>query len=150
MGCGTGILSLFASSAGARVVYSVDSSDIILQAKQIVIDNGFTGKVICIQGKVQPNRSKNCLTCQRWKRLSCLRRLTSSLANGWAISFFMKPCCPLCCSPETSGWYVTDTFMSKPLKKEDGILMPDQANIYVSFIEDADYKDEKIKCMLLH
>lgn len=57
VGCGTGILSLFASQAGARVVYAVDSSDIILQAKQIVIDNDFTGKVICIQGKVVASAS---------------------------------------------------------------------------------------------
>lgn len=52
VGCGTAILSMFASQAGARVVYAVDSSDIINQAKQIVLDNGFKDKVICIQGRV--------------------------------------------------------------------------------------------------
>jgi protein arginine N-methyltransferase 1 len=52
VGCGTGILSMFAVQAGARVVYAVDSSDIINQAKQIIIDNGFQDKINCIQGKV--------------------------------------------------------------------------------------------------
>jgi len=39
VGCGTGILSLFAANAGAKKVIGVDCSDIIKQAKQIVLDN---------------------------------------------------------------------------------------------------------------
>ena len=41
VGCGTGILSMFAVQAGAKHVYAVDCSSIIEQAKQIIVKNGF-------------------------------------------------------------------------------------------------------------
>lgn len=40
VGCGTGILSLFAARAGAKRVIAVDASDIAKKAKQIVETNG--------------------------------------------------------------------------------------------------------------
>jgi len=36
VGCGTGILSMFAAAAGAKLVIGVDQSDIIYQAVDIV------------------------------------------------------------------------------------------------------------------
>jgi len=39
VGCGTGILSLFAAKAGARRVIGIESSEIAESAKQIMIDN---------------------------------------------------------------------------------------------------------------
>lgn len=36
VGCGTGILSMFATSAGAKKVYGVDKSEIIFSAMDIV------------------------------------------------------------------------------------------------------------------
>lgn len=36
LGCGTSILSMFASKAGAKEVISIDQSDIIYQAMDIV------------------------------------------------------------------------------------------------------------------
>jgi len=36
VGCGTGILSMFAAAAGARLVIGIDQSDIIYQAMDIV------------------------------------------------------------------------------------------------------------------
>lgn len=36
VGCGTGILSLFAARAGAKRVIAVDASDIALKARKIV------------------------------------------------------------------------------------------------------------------
>ena len=41
VGCGTGILSMFAAKAGARKVIGIDMSSIIDYAKKIVKDNGF-------------------------------------------------------------------------------------------------------------
>jgi len=40
IGCGTGILSMFAAKAGASKVYAVECSAIAAQAIQIVKDNG--------------------------------------------------------------------------------------------------------------
>lgn len=40
VGCGTGILSMFCAKAGAKKVISVDNSNIIDRAREIVYDNG--------------------------------------------------------------------------------------------------------------
>ena len=53
IGCGTGILSMFAAQAGARHVYAVDMSSIAKQAKQIVADNGFANDITVMQGKME-------------------------------------------------------------------------------------------------
>jgi protein arginine N-methyltransferase 1 len=41
VGCGTGILSMFAAKAGAKLVIGVDMSNIINKARLIVKENGF-------------------------------------------------------------------------------------------------------------
>merc|ERR1712059_69800 len=53
VGCGTGILSMFAAKAGARMVIGVDMSSIVDHAKQIVADNGLSSVVTIIRGKVE-------------------------------------------------------------------------------------------------
>jgi len=45
IGCGTGILSMFAAKAGAKAVVGVDCSDIIYQAMDIVRENELEDKV---------------------------------------------------------------------------------------------------------
>ena len=46
IGCGTGILSMFAAKAGARLVIGVDMSGIIEQAKVIVRNNGLEDSIL--------------------------------------------------------------------------------------------------------
>ncbi|KAJ7868782.1 protein arginine N-methyltransferase [Mycena olivaceomarginata] len=53
VGCGTGILSLFAAKSGAKRVISVDASDIAQKAKKIVKANGLDDIITVIQGKVE-------------------------------------------------------------------------------------------------
>jgi protein arginine N-methyltransferase 1 len=53
VGCGTGILCMFAAKAGAKLVIGVDMSNIIDQAKEIVKDNGFEGKIVLVKGKME-------------------------------------------------------------------------------------------------
>jgi protein arginine N-methyltransferase 3 len=45
VGCGTGVLSLFAASAGASHVYAIDASEIAHKAEQIVRDNKMQDKI---------------------------------------------------------------------------------------------------------
>jgi len=40
VGCGTGILSMFAARSGAKQVYAIDASDIVKRAEKIIQDNG--------------------------------------------------------------------------------------------------------------
>lgn len=53
VGCGTGILSLFAARAGARKVIGIDCSSVAIQAKQIVHDNRYNHIITIVQGKVE-------------------------------------------------------------------------------------------------
>lgn len=53
VGCGTGILSMFACRAGAMHVVGIDLSNIIKQTRLIVEDNGYGEKITLIQGRVE-------------------------------------------------------------------------------------------------
>lgn len=49
VGCGTGILSLFAAKSGAKHVYAVEASDIAEKAEKIVQQNGLENVVTCVR-----------------------------------------------------------------------------------------------------
>merc|ERR1719410_749043 len=51
IGCGTGILCLFAASAGAKKVYGIECAHIVKSARQIVKDNKFENTIEIIKGK---------------------------------------------------------------------------------------------------
>ncbi|GAA5801384.1 S-adenosyl-L-methionine-dependent methyltransferase [Helicostylum pulchrum] len=53
VGCGTGILSMFAAKAGAKQVFSVDNSAIIEKAKLNIKENGLDHIITCVRGKVE-------------------------------------------------------------------------------------------------
>jgi len=53
VGCGTGILSMFAAKAGAKLVVAVDMSGVIDQAKQIAEENGLKDKIVFVRGKME-------------------------------------------------------------------------------------------------
>ncbi|XP_019858498.1 PREDICTED: protein arginine N-methyltransferase 1-like [Amphimedon queenslandica] len=56
IGCGTGILSLFAVKAGASHVFAIDQSPIIYKAVEIVRENGVDDKITFIRGEVESAR----------------------------------------------------------------------------------------------
>merc|ERR1711942_121255 len=53
VGCGTGILSMFAAKAGAKKVIGIDCSNIIDRARQIVKQNDLDEIITLIKGKVE-------------------------------------------------------------------------------------------------
>eukprot|EP00124_Ichthyophonus_hoferi_P001526 Ihof_evm11s81 gene=Ihof_evmTU11s81 len=53
VGCGTGILSMFAARAGAKMVIGIDFSTVAEQAKLNVKENGLDNIVTIIRGKVE-------------------------------------------------------------------------------------------------
>ncbi|RUS86663.1 hypothetical protein EGW08_005537, partial [Elysia chlorotica] len=53
VGCGTGILSMFAVKAGARQVVAVDQSNIIYQAMDIARENGMHEKITFVKGRLE-------------------------------------------------------------------------------------------------
>ncbi|KAL8621178.1 hypothetical protein ACOMHN_004848 [Nucella lapillus] len=52
VGCGTGILSMFAAQAGARHVIAVDQSEIIYSAMDIARENGLDQKITFVKGRM--------------------------------------------------------------------------------------------------
>ena len=53
IGAGTGILSLFAAQAGARVVYAVEQTHIAEFAQRIVSENGFGDRINVLQNDME-------------------------------------------------------------------------------------------------
>lgn len=53
VGCGTGILSLFAAKAGAAKVIGIDCSNIVDFAKEIIRANKLDHVITIIKGKVE-------------------------------------------------------------------------------------------------
>jgi len=53
VGCGTGILSIFAAKAGAKKVYGVDASDVVHKAELVVKANNFENVIEIIHGKIE-------------------------------------------------------------------------------------------------
>ena len=47
VGCGTGILSMFAAKAGAKLVIGIDMSNILGEAEKIIEANGFKDSGYC-------------------------------------------------------------------------------------------------------
>jgi protein arginine N-methyltransferase 1 len=53
VGCGTGILSIFAVKAGAKHVYAIEAADIAHYAREIIAKNGLSDHITIIKGKVE-------------------------------------------------------------------------------------------------
>ncbi|CAE6396058.1 unnamed protein product [Rhizoctonia solani] len=53
VGCGSGILSMFAARAGARKVFAIEASGIGLKAEQNFKDNGYEDTITLIRDKVE-------------------------------------------------------------------------------------------------
>lgn len=53
IGCGTGILSIFAARAGAKHVYGIEFADIADYAREIVRKNNLSEKITIIKSKVE-------------------------------------------------------------------------------------------------
>lgn len=121
VGCGTGILSMFASKAGAKKVYAVDFSGIATQAKEIVEKNNFTN-IEVIRGKIEE------------VELDCGLGGVDVIISEWMGYFLLYE------SMLDSVLIARD----KWLNKETGIMLPDKAKMYIAGIEDAQYKEEKL------
>lgn len=119
VGCGTGILSMFAKKAGAKHVYGIDMSSIIDHAKEIIKANGFENDITLIKGKVEDVNlpvEKVDIIISEWMGY-CL--LYESMLDTVIFA--------------RDKWLV-----------EGGLLFPDRASLFICAIEDKEYKDDKI------
>jgi protein arginine N-methyltransferase 1 len=121
VGCGTGILSMFAAQAGAKLVIGVDCASIAVQAKQIVEANGFTGKVQIIQGKIE--------------EITLPVDKVDIIISEWMGYFLLYE------SMLDSVIFARDKWL-----RPGGMLFPDKATMYMVAIEDSEYREDKINC----
>ncbi|MCJ1455345.1 hypothetical protein MMC28_005700 [Mycoblastus sanguinarius] len=122
VGCGTGILSMFAVKAGAKHVIGVDMSTIIEKAREIVEANGMTSKISLLQGKME--------------EVHLPFPKVDIILSEWMGYFLLYE------SMLDTVLYARDKYLVS-----GGLIFPDKATIFMAGIEDGDYKDEKIGCM---
>jgi len=119
VGCGTGILSMFAAKAGAKQVYGVDMSGIVEQARNIVEKNGFKDKVTIIRGKIEEIQLP-------------VPKVDIIISEWMGYCLFYE-------SMLDSVLFARDKWLA-----DDGLMFPDRATLYITAIEDRQYKDDKI------
>ena len=118
VGCGTGILSMFAAKAGAKKVYAVEKSSIGEYAKQIVELNGFSGCIEVILGGME--------------EVDIPEKVDVVVSEWMGYCLLYESMLP-------SVLIARDKFM-----KPDGVMMPSRATMYIAGIEDAEYRQKKI------
>lgn len=119
VGCGTGILSMFAAKAGAKHVYSVDMSNIIEKAKEIVSLNGFDDKITLLQGKLED--------------IQLPVDSVDIIVSEWMGYFLLYE------SMLDTVLYARDKYLV-----EGGLILPDKCSMSIAGIEDGQYKNDKI------
>ena len=117
VGCGTGILSLFAAKAGAKHVYGLEKSGIIELAREIVQDNGYADRITLIQGKAE--------------EVTLPVGQVDILISEWMGDFLLY-----------ESMLETVLFCRDKWLKPNGMLMPDKAVLYITAIEDNEYPDK--------
>lgn len=123
VGCGTGILSMFAAKAGAKCVIAVDCSNIVDAAKKIVEENRLSNKIVVVKSKIED---------------------LDKLPHGYKeVDIIISEWMGYCLFYES----MLDTVIyarDKWLKKKGGLLFPDKARLFLTAIEDRAYKSRKI------
>jgi type I protein arginine methyltransferase len=119
VGCGTGILSMFAAQAGAKHVYGVDMSSIALQAREIIDLNGFSDRVTIIRGKIE--------------EIELPVPQVDVIVSEWMGYFLLYE------SMLDTVLYARDKWLV-----DNGIVFPDKAVMYIGGVEDGDVKRDRI------
>ncbi|KAL4283095.1 hypothetical protein GQ457_16G003210 [Hibiscus cannabinus] len=120
VGAGTGILSLFCAKAGAAHVYAVECSHMADMAKQIVETNGLSDVVTVLKGKIE--------------EIELPVAKVDIIISEWMGYFLLFE------NMLNTVLYARDKWLVN-----DGVVLPDKASLYLTAIEDADYKDDKIE-----
>ena len=119
IGCGTGILSIFAAKAGAKQVYGIEFADIADYANEIIKKNNLADKITIFKSKVEDVK----LPVEK----------VDIIISEWMGYFLLYE------SMLDTVLYARDKWLNK-----DGYMLPDHASITLAGIEDTDYKASKI------
>ncbi|GKA75947.1 probable protein arginine N-methyltransferase 1.2 [Tanacetum coccineum] len=120
VGAGTGILSLFCAKAGAKHVYAIECSQMADNAKEIVKANGFSNVITVLKGKVE--------------EIDLPVPKVDIIISEWMGYFLLYE------NMLNTVLYARDKWLVN-----DGIVLPDNATLHLTAIEDSEYKDDKIE-----
>ncbi|XP_020575408.1 probable protein arginine N-methyltransferase 1 [Phalaenopsis equestris] len=120
VGAGTGILSLFCAKAGAKHVYAVECSLMADMAKEIVQANGFSNVITVLKGKIE--------------EVDLPVTHVDVIISEWMGYFLLFE------NMLNTVLYARDKWLIN-----DGIVLPDKTSLYLTAIEDAEYKEDKIE-----
>jgi protein arginine N-methyltransferase 1 len=121
VGCGTGILSMFAARAGAKRVIGIEYSSIIEHAEKIVKLNGLDHIVTLIRGKVEDVELPD-----------GIEKVDIIISEWMGYCLFYE-------SMLNTVIFARDKWLAP-----NGLMFPDKASLHILAIEDRDYKDDKI------
>ncbi|XP_046627903.1 protein arginine N-methyltransferase 1 isoform X2 [Neodiprion virginianus] len=121
IGCGTGILSMFAAKAGAARVIGIECSNIVEYAKKIVEANQLSNVITILKGKVEEVTLPD-----------GIEKVDIIISEWMGYCLFYE-------SMLDTVLFARDKWLC-----EDGMLFPDKATLFICGIEDRQYKDEKI------
>ncbi|XP_971226.2 protein arginine N-methyltransferase 1 isoform X1 [Tribolium castaneum] len=121
IGCGTGILSMFAAKAGAKRVFAIECSNIVDYARKIVETNKLDHIITIIKGKVEEVELPEGID-----------KVDIIISEWMGYCLFYE-------SMLDTVLYARDKWL-----KPDGLLFPDRCSLFITAIEDRQYKDEKI------
>ncbi|WOH08154.1 hypothetical protein DCAR_0727591 [Daucus carota subsp. sativus] len=119
VGAGTGILSLFCAKAGAKHVYAVECSHMAGKAQEIVKANGYSNVVTVLKGKIE--------------EIDLPVAQVDIIVSEWMGYFLLY-----------ENMLSTVLFARDKWLTGNGLVLPDSSSLYLTAIEDADYKEEKI------
>ncbi|XP_054893047.1 protein arginine N-methyltransferase 3 isoform X1 [Poeciliopsis prolifica] len=119
VGCGTGILSMFAARAGAKKVIAVDQSEIIYQAIDIVRSNQLENIITLIKGRIEDIK----LPVQK----------VDIIISEWMGYFLLFE------SMLDSVLYARDCYLA-----DGGSVYPDLCNISLAAVGDAQKHQDRI------
>jgi len=120
VGCGTGILSMFAARAGAKQVFAVEYSNIADQCVAIVNDNNLGHIITVIKSKMED--------------VVLPVQYVDVIVSEWMGYFLLYES-----MLETVLWA-----RDKYLRPDTGVMLPDKAVLFICAIEDTEYRRDKI------
>lgn len=121
VGCGTGILCMFAAKAGAKKVIGIECSSIVEHAERIVKANKLDNIITLVKGKVEEVELPE-----------GIEKVDIIISEWMGYCLFYE-------SMLNTVIFARDKWLTP-----GGLIFPDRATLYVCAIEDRQYKDEKI------
>ncbi|KAL1461910.1 hypothetical protein WDU94_013772, partial [Cyamophila willieti] len=121
IGCGTGILSMFAAKSGAARVIGIECSNIVEYAKEIVQKNNLSDIVTILKGKVEEVELP-----------FGIQKVDIIISEWMGYCLFYE-------SMLDTVLYARDKWLAT-----NGLLFPDKASLFICGIEDRQYKEDKI------